>query len=264
MFNLFKSSNKEFEILRKKYKNKSAIILGNGPSLDNLNFELLKQQDQILTFATNRIAGICQINNWYPDIYSSFFCGPFTGKEYLTPDKKRINYSGSLEKGIDAQKDIEYIVKNRDTICFLHHWYKLFLQEQENVKFIKPVLWNRFKSFPKNAFSKYKIPNKFLWHNAVTSLFQICFYIGCKNIAIIGIDGYDINSEKNHFAHYEGHDMSKKNEKIRANKSIERLQEAVYIYAKRENINIFNLSESSIIKLYPKINLNEYLLVSNN
>ena len=88
-------------------------------------------------FATNRIAGICQINNWYPDIYSSFFCGPFTGKEYLTPDKKIINYSGSLEKGIDAQKDIEYVVKNKDTICFVHHWYKLFLQEQENVKFIK-------------------------------------------------------------------------------------------------------------------------------
>ena len=58
--------------------------------------------------------------------------------------------------------------------------------------------------------------------------------------------------------------MSKIHEKIRANKSIERLQEAVSNYAKRENINIFNLSESSIIKLYPKINLNEYILLSKN
>ena len=58
--------------------------------------------------------------------------------------------------------------------------------------------------------------------------------------------------------------MSKIHEKIRANKSIERLQEAVSNYAKREKINIFNLSESSIIKLYPKINLNEYILLSKN
>ena len=138
------------------------------------------------------------------------------------------------------------------------------MKEKQNIQFIKPILWDRFKSFPKNSFYKYKLPRKFLWHNATTTLFQICFHIGCKNIAIIGIDGYKLDSNKNHFSNYCGNEISSIESKFRANKSITDLQEAVFYYSKKNNINIFNLSKKSIINQYPKITFEEYLEIIND
>ena len=214
-----------------------------------------------MTFATNRIAGICKKYNWHPNIYTSFFAGPFIGKEYITPNKKKIFYPGNLELGLESQEDIKYSVNRIETISFVHTWYKLFLEERENIEFVKPILWDRFKDFPKNAFFKYKLPKKFLWHNATTSLFQICFYIGCKNIAIIGIDGYKLETNNNHFSNYSGAEISTKEKKIRANRSIIKLQDAVSYYASKNDIRMHNLSKGSIIDHYQKHTLEDFLKI---
>ena len=243
---------------KKEFSGKSAIVLGNGPSLNNLDFNLIKDSPDVITFATNQIADLCKQNNWKPDIYSSFFCGPFRGKKYKTLSGKMLNYEGSLEKAIEAQNDIRYITNNLETICFVHDWYKIFLEEKENIHFINPILWNRHKDFPSNGFDKFKLPKKFLWHCATAPLFQMCFYFGFKRIAIVGQDGYG-GGKVNHFANYKGNKLNTDEHIIRANRSIYNLHNAVSNYAKKKKLSIYNLSEISIIDHYSEISLHNYL-----
>ena len=63
MFKFFKYTIKELEDLKLLHKGKSALIFGNGPSLDSINFDLLKERKDIVTFATNRIATLCKEKN---------------------------------------------------------------------------------------------------------------------------------------------------------------------------------------------------------
>ena len=41
-----------------------ALILGNGPSLDLIDFQNLKQKKNIKTFTCNRIAKLCKEKKW--------------------------------------------------------------------------------------------------------------------------------------------------------------------------------------------------------
>ena len=149
------------ENLKAKYKGKSAIIFGNGPSISEINFELIKENKNIVTLTTNQIASICKKNDWYPNLYTAFFCEPLKGKKYKKPFRKTINYLGSYEKALLVQKDVQYMVENHNTICFLNDWYDKFLRKVDNSHFVKPILWDRFVDFPKNAFNRFQVPNKF-------------------------------------------------------------------------------------------------------
>ena len=186
------------ENLKAKYKGKSAIIFGNGPSISEIDFELIRENKNIVTLTTNQIASICKKNDWHPNLYTAFFCEPLKGKKYKKPFRKSINYLGSYEKALLVQKDVQYMVENHNTVCFLNDWYDKFLRKVDNSHFVKPILWDRFVDFPKNAFKLFKVPENFLWNCATTPLFQLCFYFNFKKVAIIGQDGYQINAQ-NHY-----------------------------------------------------------------
>lgn len=251
----------KLEKLRNNYKNKSAILFGNGPSISDLDFEILKKNKNIITLTTNLISDICKRNNWYPNIYGAFFCEPLRGKEYQRLFKKNLNYPGTIEQALYAQDCIKYLTENQNVECFLHCWYKNFLTSQDNINFVKPILWNRFKNFPKDAFQKYEMPNKFLWHNATTVLYQLSFYFKFKNIAIIGQDGYQLDKEC-HFENYKGPKILKDiNYMKKVNLRIEKLLDAVEYSSKIRNINVFDLSQRSIFKHFPKIKLDQYLKI---
>lgn len=256
---MFKSElKKRLETLKEKYEGKSAIIFGNGPSISEINFKLIKENKDIITLTTNQIADICRKNNWYPDLYTAFFCEPLKGKKYKKPFRKTINYVGSYEKALIAQKDIKHMVKNQYTECFLNDWYDKFQNKAHNCHFVKPILWDRFVDFPINAFKIFKIPNKFLWNCATTPLFQLCFYFRFKKIAIIGQDGYKINS-KNHYKNYKGNEHTDEAKMISANNRINKLLDAASDYAEEFNLNIYNLSSISKFDQFPKIKFKQFL-----
>ena len=233
--------------INERINSKKALIMGNGPSLDTIDFDLLKSS-KVTTFACNRIAKICKKNNWYPDFYAAFFAEPFRG----TP-----KYPGTAEQAIAAREDINFVVENKKTMCHLHHWYKNFLPMTSNVKLHDPVLVNRHRKLNIDVFENYKTPEYFLWHIAVTPLFQLCFEMGFEEIAIIGQDGHKIGSF-NHFKDYTGPDQDQKKME-RGNNRISNLQDAVKKYADNNNVSIVNLSSTSIIKHYPIVEIKEYL-----
>lgn len=251
---------KKIEDMKGLYNGRKAIVMGNGPSLDNLDFSLLKKNKDIITFSTNQVADICKKNDWFPNFYTSFFCEPLRGKPYSFPDGTSTNYGGSYDKALKAQEDIKYITSNKETSCFVHEWYRKFIFDEKGVNFIKPHLWNRHVDFPENGFDKFKIPNKFLWHVATTPLFQLCFFFGFKKIAIIGQDGYKSQGE-NHFSNYKGHELKTEEHINRANRKIHLLQNAVKRHAEKNEVDIYNLSTVSIINQHIDVNLDEFIML---
>ena len=234
--------------------------MGNGPSLDLIDFEKLKKSN-VVTFSCNLIASICERNNWYPDFYTSFFCEPFRGTRY----------SGSIKSANAAREDIQYICSNLSTKCYLHEWYREFISPADNIEFHSPTLVNRHEKFDIDAFSKFKTPERFLWHIATTPLFQICFQMGIKEIGIIGQDGHRIEkkpttegvadhlvSAHNHFKNYSGPEQPAKKIPAANNRIIE-LHNAVCAYTRANETNIVNLSNVSIIDHYPKMDIDIFL-----
>tara|TARA_R110000772_G_scaffold161736_1_gene272876 strand:- start:4026 stop:4727 length:702 start_codon:yes stop_codon:yes gene_type:complete len=56
-------------IPKKEYREKPLVVLCNGPSIKNLDFALLKNQDVI---AMNGIYRFCYENDWYPKYFGCF------------------------------------------------------------------------------------------------------------------------------------------------------------------------------------------------
>jgi len=224
-----------------------ALIMGNGPSLDLIDFKKLKESS-VSTFACNKISKLCKEKKWHPDFYAAFFAEPFRGTRY----------PGDIEQAKSARADIKYISGNSSTKCYLHKWYEEFVSPQDNVEFHDPLLINRHKRFDVDSFSKFKTPDTFLWHIAVTPLFQLCFQMGIKEIGLIGQDGHKIDKKNNHYSGYVGPEQAVEKIKI-GNDRIIALHDAVQDYATKNNISIFNLSDDSIINHYPYMNIEEFL-----
>lgn len=226
---------------------KKALVMGNGPSLDLLDFSILKSSD-ITTFACNKIAKLCQEKDWFPDYYTAFFAEPFRGTRY----------PGSIQAAQSARDDIAFMTQNKSTKCYLHDTYREFIADSENVNFHSPFLVNKRAPISETFFEDKKIPENFAWHVAVTPLFQLCFALGFETIGIIGQDGHDENSKNHHYEGYEGPSQSKEKFKI-GNQRIIELQNAVSNYCKKNSIKIYNLSNCSVIEHYELAKFEDFL-----
>ena len=249
----YKDLTNKLEKLKLKYKDKSAIIFGNGPSINSLNIDLIRNNNNIITLTTNQIADFCINKNFSPNLYAAFFCEPLRGKKYKINMFKSINYQGNINNALIAQKNIIHFLNNNSTDCFLHDWYKVFAKSNDESTFIKPKSWDRFTDFPENAFEKYKLPKNFLWHIATTPLFQICFYFEIKNIAIIGQDGYFNDKSSNHYKNYMGYEHYEPKIMEISNQRINKLLDACKNYANKKGIKIYNLSLESKFDQFKKI-----------
>jgi hypothetical protein len=238
-------------------KDSKALVMGNGPSLNTVDFDILKKSD-INTYATNRIANICRKNDWFPDYYCVFFAGPHQGSDLILPtgEIKSSYRHGNKKTGLGCQRDIKYVCENKETTCYAHTWYRYFLEESDNINFTTPTLWDRFKEFPMGIVDEFSAPENFLWWIATTSLFQLCDYHNIKNIGIIGIDGYGLELKENHYDGYEG---SEPGNMKRSNRLIIRQHNVLKDYFDRNDIKVFNLSEKSILGHYPRTTFNKFL-----
>jgi len=227
----------------KKIKNllsdKKAIIMGNGPSLSNVDLSLL-QRSEIISFATNRLSLIYESTDWRPDFYCCFVSS--TPKEW--------------------QKSISKACKSENTTCFVHERFSSFVENSENVNFIKNVFeHDRHGSIPKDLFD-ISVEDTFLKsYTAVVPLYQLCFYMGFKQICIVGQDGYK-GYGPDHFAKSYGQASGNSMNPAKARKINDRytrLHKVIKNHAVKNDIQIYNLSKQSIIKEYEIIELDDFI-----
>ena len=248
---LNKSPKEVLNIISEKVENRNkCLVLGNGPSLRQVNFNSLKSSG-ITTFATNRVASICKRENWLPSFYAAFFCEPLRGQNIWFPETgKHLSYPGDRESAESTKKDIEYMCYNEKVTCFVHEYYRSFLNPDlmKNSYFVRPVQWNRHVDLPVDIFLKTP-RGQFLWHSATTQLFQLVFWLGINKMGIIGQDGFTRDLKINHYEGYVGNEQNPKKFEF-ANKRMKTLHSAVRHYVVKNGINSYNISDTSVIKDY--------------
>ena len=211
----------------------NAVIMGNGPSLNQYNFDELSKKNTIF-LACNRISNLFfeKKLNWRPDIYTCFTSTSLKNNEWKT----------SIDRCLIDDK----------IVSFVHHKYKKFsniTKFHNNIFFCEGVFeHNRHKKIHKD-FINMPLESGFLKsYSATVTLFQICDWLNIQNIFIVGQDGYTKKYGKNHFSKtykFEPDSFKKSNSRIiDVHTELKR-------YFKNKGVSVYNSSKGSILeKIY--------------
>ena len=203
--------------------NNKCLIIGNGPSVNSIDFDQLKKLTDITTFGCNRIDFLIKEKNWHPDYYFCF----------------------KSEVDDNWKNSIKYVCQHKNIQCFLLPEFKSFIKQSPNVHFVNSLYeHNRHSTIPDDLFETSFDNCQFKSYSATVPIFQYCFSRNVKTIGIIGQDGYIFDKGKNHFNGsygYEASNFKKTNERIRS------LYKVIAKHCSRNNIDIYNLSNNSVI-----------------
>jgi hypothetical protein len=215
--------------------NNKCLIIGNGPSVNSIDFNSLKETPGVSTLCCNRIDLLIKEENWYPDYY---FC-----------------FKSEVDE--NWKNSIQYVCRHKNIKCFLSKEFKSFLSNTSNVTFVKNLKEHyRHSPIPDNLFETSFDECQFKSYSATVPLFQYCFSRDVKTIGIIGQDGYIYNEGKNHFNDsygYEALNFKKSNDRIVL------LHSAIQKHCRKNNIRIYNLTKESIIKNHSFLSFKEFL-----
>ena len=215
--------------MKKEKHGETALIMGNGPSVKELDFDELILNSSVVTFATNRISLIYDQTAWRPDFYTCFTMLSKTDKNW--------------------KKSIEKVVVNEETKCFLLPECKRWLGERKNVVYVQPYEHYRHSPIPDDLF-KTPVSKKFLKsYSATTSIIQLSLSLGFKRMYIIGQDGYQEQIEDNHFSSLYGHDPR---DFQKTNKRLIDMHRVLKNHCDKHGIEVKNLSNNSVLKMYEK------------
>lgn len=226
----------------KYHKKSNAIVMGNGPSLNNYNFDLLKEKfnDDVIFLSCNRVSNFFDEKkiDWRPDIYTCFTSLSLTNKAW--------------------QVSIDRCLKDKSIFSFVFNEYKnktKLNNFHDNIFFCKSVIEHDRHQKISNNFIDIPLETGFLKsYSATVTLFQICNWLGVENIFIVGQDGYTKNKGDNHFSNsynFEPNNFEKSNKRILL------LHKELYRYFTSKNVNVFNSSKNSILnEIYGYKNLN--------
>ena len=217
---------------------KKAIILGNGPSLNEINLDLLVNRKDVSTLACNRIDLLFDKTDWRPDYYFSFSIH-------------------AKEKKKEWVKSAATAAKNDKTVCFLHKELRSEIPNTRNVNFIKDLReHSRHSPIPSDLFEIDFNDVQLKSFSATVPLFQFCFSNKVKTIGIIGQDGYIFDENDNHFDFKYGYET---NSFQRANERIIALHNIIKKHSLKNGIKVYNLTRRSIIKSHPHLELKDFL-----
>ena len=229
--------NNTLETFKNCLSGRKVIIMGNGPSLRKVDFNKLESSD-VVTFCTNRINLIFKKTHWRPCFYSCFASAPLNCKEW--------------------RESVLEVTKNNSTICFLPSFFSFVNFSQDNIVKIEKVGEHyRHDPVPHNLFDTGPTICVLKSFSATVTMFQLCFYMGVKKIGIVGQDGYLIDRESNHFTKEYVDTGSRKFKKI--NERIENVHNVLNKFAAKNEIDIKNLSNMSILNNYELCDLDYFL-----
>jgi len=214
--NLKYTSSKKILELKDKFKNETCFILGQGPSFNDFNKDLLKNK---FTFI-------------FGNHFNSINFNQFTPTFYIENDELILNEYANRINNLK----VDYL--------FLPNRYKKTLKKEERPFYFFNEDFTYFNYFDKNfqkiKFSK-SIDKKF--YISTSTLFltlQLAYYLGFKKVYLLGID---LNYETENITI--NRDTTKEGLKL----IIKDFEKAKKIF-ERDNREIINLSKESILKMF--------------
>jgi hypothetical protein len=226
-----------FNLFKEKFKNcKRAIVMGNGPSINNYDWDDLKKintetGNETIFLSCNRISNFYNSNNlvWRPDIFACFTRLSLHNEDWI--------------------ESIDRCLKDENIYSFVNSKYKdvsNLKSFHNNISFNRNIIeTSRFKKIKPNFINIPLDKGIIKTHSATATLFQIINYLNIKEIAIVGQDGYNLPEGENHFNNsyeFEPKDFKRSNNRI-LNLHIEFKR-----YFKSKGCVIFNGSQQSILK----------------
>ena len=222
-----------FDKFKSKYsKKKKAVVMGNGPSLNQYDWHKISSKNKDIIFlACNRISNIFskEAPAWRPNIYTCFTSTSLTEASW----KKSIDFCLQDDKIdsfiFDAYRSISSIKNFHDGVYFCN----------------KVAEHNRHQPI-QNNFIDIPLTEYFLKsYSATVTLFQICNWLNIEKIFIIGQDGYTNARGQNHYNNtygFEPNDFKKSNDRIAS------LHKELSRFFKMKNVHVYNTSNNSILQ----------------
>lgn len=216
--------------------NSECFILGNGPSLKEINWELLKNKD---TFSVN----------WFYKHNNDF-----ETKYYVAVDN--VFYSGEglkyLKDVMAKKKNVKYIFKYKSNL-------KQFdFLDKSRTFFIYPRLLQHDDFVKCNCKQ-----NITACINVVLQCIQVAIFMNYKKIYLLGCEFDQYTKLKATYFYGEGRKYCNMGNDARWSALVHFHHYALYKYATRRGIEIINLTPNSLIDAYPRASLNDILSKGN-
>ena len=246
IYNSIKNYNTKKLILRSTKKKKICYILGNGPSLKNINLNKLKNK---ITFTVNHFDP-----PKYPKFISTFHImldGDLFDKTLKTTKKK--------------------ITKNKKTKILVPSDIKYkFKKKYDNLFFFDLLPFKIDEYLPSKIDFKKGLPGSF---NILPFSIVLAISLGFKKIYLLGADqnqylgGKHYLSEKIYYKNETRKTLKMLSKKLNKNELSQNISNIyglwssyrnllshskIYNYSKKNNIKIINYSDQGILDIYPK------------
>lgn len=269
-YNSYRRSNpQEAEILKAnkkfkgKYQGKRCFILGNGPSLKEVDFDKLANE---YVFTVNNIMRV----DGYEKLHTNF---------HLWMDLAYFNLRNDLKYNIsEVKKEINIMAGMDGVECFARIEGRPFMNricKRKNINYLKAGI-ELFDEFDMEAdFTKY-VPT---FTTVVQYAILLAVYMGFKEIYLLGCDSTSVKSmidlclneqiESFHAYSIEKDDAKHQLNQIKINWEMDKYLYDQYrlflgyrvlnTYCRRRKVKLINLTSSTLIDTIPKMDITEVL-----
>lgn len=223
-----KNIDNHFSLYKDKYLNQTCVLIGNGPSLDIQDLELVSKYP---TFASNKIYKLFDKTDWRPTFYMVSDSG-FVRKDY-----KNICKVDCKSKFVGFEYRYKIIKK------YLKTDVNLYLKETKVDRDKLPLV------------SKNEEKSLIAGHTITFEMYQLAKFMGFSKILLIGHD-CNYSSEKAHF-YNENEDIT-----IHCEDPAVKMLVAfkkMLLDSKENNIEIINCTRGGNLNVFPRGNLESEL-----
>jgi len=150
---------KAIQVYEKKHQGQVGVIIANGPSLNDINLDQLKQ---FVTIGMNRIYLLRNKSDFKPDYYCL--------EDHMVAEDNAAEISSLEGSVMFIPKDLSYCIKNNKRILYTN-------------------LVRRYKGAKQISSFSMDFSEKAYWGGTVTYYaLQLAYYLGFKEVYIVGLD----------------------------------------------------------------------------
>jgi len=244
--------NKVFEKYKDKHISKRAFLIANGPSLNHIDLNLIKDE---VSFAMNRVSMKYSETIWRPTYYI------FSSTNVRTDKPWHKEWRRSVCESIEVPT----------TTCFVAEQFKKYIDPKSKYK---DVNWfgsmtekkpNLKGDIDKSCFSTDVVKRIDKTGTTMNLALQLCYHMGFQEIIFVGADlGWSKDSgtknDPNHF------DKNYVAEILRPEKTNNQMRNVHSLAAKRfkerknYDVKFYNASYKTVLDVYPIIDFEDYIL----
>ena len=232
-----------------------AFILGNGPSINNVDTELLRGRFSI---ATNAIHKLYDRTSWRPQV---LVIGDVT-REHRAWVNEIVNLKADWFVDERSMRFLEIVTKNQGSQMWLRGDYKAWARSL--------VPWRQFEYFDicthhnmgRNDWSKrplmWHYPQICRWGGSTLMAIQLAVQWEYNPIYLLGCDLDFKPGNGNHFCDDYG-DSIDEHQAWALNKVMHYAHELAFAQAQARGVEIYNATPGGALEAYPRVTLEEVL-----